>query len=124
MRKFSASNMAPRSSTLTCRCSIFFSWAWGLTATPPPSFPASLLLQERTRLVAPVPQGRDEVRLTLTYPALQSARLTLFLVSGADKADAVRRVRAGDAGLPAGALRPQGDVIWLLDSAAAAGKHV
>jgi 6-phosphogluconolactonase len=85
--------------------------------------PGQPVLQENVRWVAPVPKGRDEVRLTLTYPALQSARVTLFLVSGADKAEAVRRVRAGDAGLPAGALRPSGQVIWLLDHAAA-GDHV
>ena len=85
--------------------------------------PGQAVLQEKSRLVAPVPQGRPDVRLTLTYPALQSAKVTLFLVSGADKADAVARVRAGDAELPAGALRPSGEVVWLLDQAAA-GKHV
>src|ERR1700744_2963714 len=72
--------------------------------------PGQPVLQERERWVAPVPQGRDEVRLTLTYPTLESSRVTLFLVSGADKAEAVARVRAGDATLPAGALRPLGDV--------------
>lgn len=82
--------------------------------------PGQPVLSERTRWVAPVPQGREEVRLTLTYPALESSRLTLFLVGGADKAPAVRRVRAGDTALPAGALAPQGDVLWLLDRAAAA----
>jgi 6-phosphogluconolactonase len=59
------------------------------------------------------------VRLTLTYPALESSRITLFLVSGADKAQAVARARAGDAAIPAGALRPLGEVVWLLDRAAA-----
>ena len=83
--------------------------------------PGQPVLQERTRWVAPVPQGRDEVRLTLTYPALESSKLTLFLVAGADKAQAVARVRSGDASLPAGALQPSGDVIWLLDRAAAGG---
>ena len=83
--------------------------------------PGQLVLQERTRWAAPVPQGRDEVRLTLTYPALESSKLTLFLVAGADKAEAVARVRSGDASLPAGALQPSGDVIWLLDRAAAGG---
>ena len=83
--------------------------------------PGQPVLQERTRWVAPVPQGRDEVRLTLTYPVLESSRLTLFLVSGADKAQAVARVRSGDAALPAGALRPRGEVVWLLDKAAAHG---
>ena len=83
--------------------------------------PGQPVLQERTRWVAPVPQGRDEVRLTLTYPALESSKLTLFLVAGADKAQAVARVRSGDASLPAGALQPSGEVVWLLDRAAAGG---
>jgi 6-phosphogluconolactonase len=81
--------------------------------------PGQPVLEEKRRWVAAVPQGRDEVRLTLTYPALQSSRLTVFLVAGADKADAVKRVRAGDPALPAGRLKPQGDVVWLLDQAAA-----
>jgi 6-phosphogluconolactonase len=84
--------------------------------------PGQPVLEEKKYWVAPVPQGRDEVRLTLTYPALQSSRLTVFLVAGADKADAVAKVRAGDAALPAGRLKPQGDVVWLLDRAAA-GLH-
>jgi 6-phosphogluconolactonase len=84
--------------------------------------PGQPVLDEKNRWVAPVPKGRDEVRLTLTYPALDSSRVTLFMVSGADKAPAVRRVRAGDAKLPAGALRPGGEVVWLLDQAAA-GSH-
>jgi 6-phosphogluconolactonase len=83
--------------------------------------PGQPVLKERTRWVAPVPQGRDEVRLTLTYPALESSKLTLFLVAGADKAQAVARVRSGDTALPAGALQPSGEVIWLLDRAAAGG---
>ncbi len=83
--------------------------------------PGQPVLKERTRWVAPVPQGRDEVRLTLTYPALESSKLTLFLVAGADKAEAVARVRSGDASLPAGALQPSGEVVWLLDRAAAGG---
>ncbi len=81
--------------------------------------PGQPVLNERSRWVAPVPQGRPEVRLTLTYPALESSRVTLFMVAGADKADAVARVRAGDTSLPAGALKPQGRVLWLLDRAAA-----
>jgi 6-phosphogluconolactonase len=81
--------------------------------------PGQPVLEERSRWVAPVPQGRDEVRLTLTYPALESSRIILFLCAGADKAEAVARVRRGDTSLPAGALKPQGEVIWLLDRAAA-----
>jgi 6-phosphogluconolactonase len=69
--------------------------------------------------VAPVPHGRPEARITLTYPALESSRLVLFLVSGAAKREAMARVREGDPALPAARLRPQGEVIWLADRAAA-----
>jgi 6-phosphogluconolactonase len=81
--------------------------------------PGQPVLEDRAHWVAAVPKGRDEPRLTLTYPALESSRLILFLVSGAAKQDALARARAGDAAIPAGRLRPQGDVIWLADSAAA-----
>lgn len=81
--------------------------------------PGQPVLQERDRWAAAVPQGRDEQRITLTYPALESSRTILFLVTGADKKDALARARAGDAALPAGALKPQGEVIWLVDKEAA-----
>lgn len=81
--------------------------------------PGQPVLHERTRWVAAVPQGRGEPRITLTYPALESSRFTLFLVSGAAKRDALARARAGDADLPAGALRAKGRVLWLADRAAA-----
>jgi 6-phosphogluconolactonase len=81
--------------------------------------PGQPVLENRADWVAPVPQGRPEVRLTLTYPALESSRLILFLVSGTAKREAMARVRAGDVALPAGRLRPQGEVIWLADRAAA-----
>ena len=79
--------------------------------------PGQPVLQERERWVAPVPEGRSEPRITLTYPALESSRLILFLVSGAAKRDALAQARGG--ALPAGALRPEGEVIWLVDEAAA-----
>jgi 6-phosphogluconolactonase len=79
--------------------------------------PGQPVLEERQRWVAAVPRGRDEPRITLTYPALESSRLILFLVTGADKKEAVAKARAGQ--LPAGHLRPEGRVIWLLDPAAA-----
>jgi 6-phosphogluconolactonase len=79
--------------------------------------PGQPVLKERTRWAASVPQGRGEPRITLTYPALESSRLILFLVSGAAKHDALVQARRGK--LPAGALKPQGEVIWLADAAAA-----
>ncbi|HEX3755656.1 MAG TPA: 6-phosphogluconolactonase [Rhizomicrobium sp.] len=79
--------------------------------------PDQPVLNQRSRWVAAVPQGRDQPRITLTYPALESSRRILFLVTGAAKRDALAQGRAGD--LPAGALRPEGAVLWLVDEAAA-----
>jgi 6-phosphogluconolactonase len=81
--------------------------------------PGQPVLEDRAHWVAAVPKGRDEPRLTLTYPALESSRLVLFLVSGAAKQSAMARARAGDTAMPGGRLRPQGEVIWLADRAAA-----
>ena len=87
----------------------------GHTASLLPSQP---VLQEQTRWVAAVPRGRDHSRLTLTYPALESSRVTAFLVTGIEKTAAVQRARAADVTIPAGALRPKGEVIWFLDFSA------
>lgn len=81
--------------------------------------PGSPLLDERERWVAPVAHGRPEVRITLTYPSVQSSRVTAFYVAGEDKAKAVKAARAGDANLPGGRLHPEGELVWLLDRAAA-----
>jgi len=81
--------------------------------------PGSPVLEERRRWVAAVAHGRPEVRITLTYPSVQSARVTAFYVSGNEKAAAVKGARAGDANLPGGRLRPEGELVWLLDRAAA-----
>jgi len=81
--------------------------------------PDQPVLMERDKLVAAVPEGRSEERITLTYPALESCRITMFLVSGAAKAAMMKRARAGDTSIPAGRLRPQGSVVWFADRAAA-----
>ena len=79
--------------------------------------PGQPVLDERERWAAPVPQGRGEPRITLTYPALESSELLLFLVSGAGKRDALAQARGGIG--PAGGIKPQGEVLWLVDEAAA-----
>jgi 6-phosphogluconolactonase len=86
----------------------------GHTASLLPDQP---VLNERGRWVAAVPQGREEPRITLTYPPLESSRRIVFLVTGAAKRDALAQARGGS--LPAGALRPEGSVLWLVDEAAA-----
>jgi 6-phosphogluconolactonase len=79
--------------------------------------PGQSVLNEREKWAAAVPQGRGEPRITLTYPALEASALIIFLVSGAAKRDALAQARGGL--LPAGALKPQGEVLWLVDEAAA-----
>jgi 6-phosphogluconolactonase len=43
--------------------------------------------------------------MTLTYPILNRAETVLWLVTGAGKAEALKRLCAGDAGIPAGRVR-------------------
>jgi 6-phosphogluconolactonase len=81
--------------------------------------PEDKLLDERERWVAAVLHGRPEVRITLTFPVLESGRHVAFLVAGEGKAAALRRVRAGDRRLPAARIHPAGEVIWFVDRAAA-----
>jgi 6-phosphogluconolactonase len=62
-------------------------------------------------------QGRQ--RLTLTYPVLNRARSVLWIVTGADKSEMLRRLADGDVSIPAGRVRPD-DAIVLADREAAA----
>lgn len=57
-------------------------------------------------------------RMTLTFAGIERARLALFTVAGAEKAEALARVAAGD-DVPAARVRAE-QVIWLVDPAAAA----
>jgi 6-phosphogluconolactonase len=57
-------------------------------------------------------------RMTLTFPVLDAARQALFVVTGGDKADALRQVRSGSSELPAGRVDAE-RTIWLVDAAAA-----
>lgn len=84
--------------------------------------PGQPVLNEREHWAAAVMKGRDEPRITLTYPALEASRTIAFVVSGAQKAAAVRAARSGDETLPAGRLKPKGEVIWFLDEAAGAAR--
>ena len=44
-------------------------------------------------------------RLTLTFTILNRARRIVWVVDGRDKVDALERLRAGDASIPAGRIR-------------------
>ena len=81
-------------------------------------FPGSVSLLESERwVIAPPDVVMDMSRLTLTLPALDAAKRTVFLVAGAAKADAIRRIKGGEQ-LPAGMVQ---GAEWLLDEAAAEG---
>lgn len=68
-------------------------------------------------------QGRPAHRVTLTPLVLNDARHVIFLVAGANKAEAVRAVLKGHADpeqWPASRIRPVfGTITWMLDQAAA-----
>jgi len=90
-------------------------------------FPDQESLAEKSRLVVGVEQpGREPLvsRVTLTLPALASARRIVFLVTGAEKADAVAAAFGPDAKpdphVPASLLPPLTDAITVLLDAAAA----
>lgn len=87
-------------------------------------FPATPVLHESRRWAAPVyVQELAAWRVTLTAPVLNAAREVVFLVTGANKADMLRRVRTGPYTpdeLPAQLIEPaSGRVRWLVDAAAA-----
>jgi 6-phosphogluconolactonase len=82
--------------------------------------PGQPVLHERTAWAAAVGQGRPEVRITLTYPALESARAVAFLVAGPSKAGILGRLRADTADVPAAHLHPLGETLWFVDQAAMA----
>jgi 6-phosphogluconolactonase len=81
--------------------------------------PGDRLLDERKRWVGAVAHGRPEIRITLTYPVLESSRHVAFLVAGEGKAAALRRLRAGDTRLPAARVHPLGALTLFVDAAAA-----
>ncbi len=87
-------------------------------------FPGSPLLDEQKRLAAAATasyQDRPAQRVTLTLPAINTARQVLFLVAGGAKAEIVQAVIEGPTGrYPAQRIRPTaGQLTWLLDAAAA-----
>jgi 6-phosphogluconolactonase len=60
-------------------------------------------------------------RMTLTFPVLGRARGIVWLVTGADKADALRRLVAHDPSIPAGRVSGPPQVV-IADRAAAGGR--
>ncbi|MGI8944903.1 MAG: 6-phosphogluconolactonase [Thermoleophilaceae bacterium] len=89
-------------------------------------FPGDAALGERERLavgVATPGMAPLVSRVTVTLPVVNAAREVVFLISGADKAEAVARAFGGapDPDAPASLVRPRpGSLTVLLDAPAAA----
>jgi 6-phosphogluconolactonase len=84
-------------------------------------FPDSEVLDERERLVAaPWVEAQKTFRITLTPPVLNHARRAMFLVSGEEKAEALRAVLEGPREperYPAQIV--EGNRLWMVDRSAA-----
>jgi 6-phosphogluconolactonase len=86
-------------------------------------FPGDDALGERERLAVGVetPGMAPLVsRITLTLPVVNASAQIVFLIAGEDKAEAVRRVFAGPPDPTAPGSLVEGNVVALLDTAAAA----
>jgi 6-phosphogluconolactonase len=84
-------------------------------------FPGKPALDEMHRWAVEVPEpGLNPFvpRVTLTYPALHSAKSTAFVAAGADKTAMMNRVLGGERALPSARISPVGELIWFVDRAA------
>jgi 6-phosphogluconolactonase len=87
-------------------------------------FPGKPALDELQRWVAEVPEpglAPRVPRVTLTFPALESSRSTVFVAAGADKHAMMTRALAGEWALPSARVRPQNELVWFIDKAAQSG---
>jgi len=88
-------------------------------------FPDNPALKEEEAWVLPVRvPATPPLRLTMTYPVINQARNTYFLVAGESKREILKALAAepdmGVSRYPAARVRPAGPLIWMLDQAAAA----
>jgi 6-phosphogluconolactonase len=77
---------------------------------------AVINVTDRDVALTGVYQGRR--RMTLTYPALNRARRVLWVVTGSEKVEMLRRLLDGDRSIPAGRVHRE-QVLLLADRAAA-----
>jgi len=95
----------------------------GHTASLFPHTPGPLVT-DKIAVAAHAGQKPYVDRITLTLPVFNHARNVLFITSGASKADTLKTVFEGSPAvdeMPAAHINPEnGEVIWLVDEAAAA----
>jgi 6-phosphogluconolactonase len=82
----------------------------GHCASLVPGDPVLEVTDRRVALTAHPYQGNR--RMTLTYPALAAAHQLVWLVSGADKREALARLLEGDRSIPAGRVRAESSIVF------------
>jgi 6-phosphogluconolactonase len=88
----------------------------GHTASLVPDDPVLAVTDRRVAMTGGSYQGHP--RMTLTYPELSNARRILWLVTGPDKQEPLRKLLAGDESIPAGRVRNE-EMVVVADEAAA-----
>jgi 6-phosphogluconolactonase len=84
-------------------------------------FPGTKALDERDAWVTSIIGVKPEPRISLTYPALESSSVIVFVVSGEKKRENLARTLANDMTLPAARLATRGTIRVFADRAAMAG---
>jgi len=90
----------------------------GHTASLVPDDPVLEVTDRRVALTGGEYQGHP--RMTLTYPTIDAARKIVWLVTGAEKQEALGKLLAGDESIPAGRVKND-SMIVIADRAAAEG---
>jgi 6-phosphogluconolactonase len=91
----------------------------GHTASLVPGDPVLEVTDRRVAVTAGEYEGVR--RMTLTYPELERVRMLLWVVTGEEKLDALRKLIDQDPSTPSGRVRPGGESLILADRAAAPG---
>jgi 6-phosphogluconolactonase/glucosamine-6-phosphate isomerase/deaminase len=89
----------------------------GHTASLVPGDPVLEVTDRRVAVTAREYQGVR--RMTLTYPELHRVRSLLWVVTGEEKRDPLRKLLDRDPSIPAGRVEPGGESVILADRAAA-----
>jgi 6-phosphogluconolactonase len=89
----------------------------GHTASLVPDDPVLEVTDRRVAVTSGEYQGVR--RMTLTYPEIERVRKLLWVVTGEDKVDALKKLIDQDPSTPSGRVRPGGESLILADRAAA-----
>lgn len=88
----------------------------GHTASLIPGDPVCELLEQDVALTTQPYQGR--LRMTMTYPLINRAKEILWVVTGQEKAEMLKRLLNQDQGIPAGRIKAENAIIIADRSAA------